>query len=73
MFIFFSQEFRAHFTLQNEVILEELSLPALAELKGRWRGCLDASGGGNGDTMVDTSEIAHPSCTNINYKLNVHH
>ncbi|WOG87829.1 hypothetical protein DCAR_0207061 [Daucus carota subsp. sativus] len=47
------EEFRAHFTLQNEVILEELSLPALAELKGRWRGCLDASGGGNGDTMAE--------------------
>ncbi|KAL8090119.1 protein TIC236, chloroplastic [Apium graveolens] len=47
------EEFRAHFTLPNEVILEELSLPALAELKGRWRGSLDASGGGNGDTMAE--------------------
>lgn len=44
---------RGHYTSSNEVTLEELSLPGLAELKGRWRGSLDASGGGNGDTMVD--------------------
>ncbi|XP_015886014.3 protein TIC236, chloroplastic isoform X1 [Ziziphus jujuba] len=42
-----------HFTSSNEVILEDVSLPGLAELKGRWHGSLDASGGGNGDTMAD--------------------
>ena len=47
------QEIRGHNTLSDEVILKELSLPGLAELKGRWHGSLDASGGGNGDTMVD--------------------
>lgn len=46
------QEIRGHATPSDEVILEELNLPGLAELKGRWRGSLDASGGGNGDTMV---------------------
>lgn len=44
---------RGHYTSSNEVTLEELSLPGLAELKGRWRGSLDASGGGNGDTMAE--------------------
>lgn len=43
---------RGHYT-SNAVILEDVSLPGLAELKGRWHGSLDASGGGNGDTMVD--------------------
>lgn len=38
--------------LPNEIILEDLTLPGLGELKGRWRGSLEASGGGNGDTMV---------------------
>lgn len=42
----------AHYISSNEVILEDLSLPGLAELKGRWHGSLEASGGGNGDTMV---------------------
>lgn len=46
------QVIRGHYTSTNEVILEDLSLPGLAELKGRWHGSLDASGGGNGDTMV---------------------
>lgn len=44
---------RGHYTSSNEVILEDLSLPGLGELKGRWHGSLDASGGGNGDTMAD--------------------
>lgn len=35
-----------------EEVLDNFDLPGLAELKGRWRGSLDASGGGNGDTMV---------------------
>lgn len=36
----------------NDVVLEDLSLPGLSELKGHWHGSLDASGGGNGDTLV---------------------
>ncbi|OMO80485.1 hypothetical protein COLO4_24068 [Corchorus olitorius] len=44
---------RGHYTASNEVILEDLSLPGLAELKGRWHGSLDASGGGNGDTIAE--------------------
>lgn len=36
----------------DDVILEDMTLPGLAELKGRWQGSLDASGGGNGDTLV---------------------
>lgn len=48
-----SQLIRGHYSPANEVILEDLTLPGLAELKGRWHGSLDASGGGNGDTMVD--------------------
>lgn len=47
-----AQVIREHCTASNEVILEDISLPGLAELKGRWHGSLDASGGGNGDTMV---------------------
>ncbi|XVF34449.1 hypothetical protein REPUB_Repub18cG0059800 [Reevesia pubescens] len=47
------EEIRSHYTASNEVILEDLSLPGLAELKGRWHGSLDASGGGNGDTMAE--------------------
>ncbi|KAK1324832.1 hypothetical protein QJS10_CPA01g01238 [Acorus calamus] len=41
---------RGHYTQSDEVILEEMTLPGLAEFKGHWRGSLDASGGGNGDT-----------------------
>lgn len=37
----------------EEIVLDDFDLPGLAELKGRWRGSLDASGGGNGDTTVD--------------------
>ncbi|CAI0414810.1 unnamed protein product [Linum tenue] len=47
------QEIKGHRTAPNEVIPEDISLPGLAELKGRWRGSLDASGGGNGDTMAE--------------------
>ncbi|KAF8400748.1 hypothetical protein HHK36_014048 [Tetracentron sinense] len=42
---------RGHYAPLDEVILEDITLPGLAELKGRWHGSLDASGGGNGDTM----------------------
>ncbi|WVZ19349.1 hypothetical protein V8G54_006671 [Vigna mungo] len=34
-------------------VLEHLSLPDLLELKGCWYGSLNASGGGNGDTLAD--------------------
>ncbi|KAJ7958710.1 Embryo defective protein [Quillaja saponaria] len=44
---------RGHHTPSNEVVLEDLSLPGLSEFKGRWHGSLDASGGGNGDTMAE--------------------
>ncbi|KAF5182962.1 Embryo defective, partial [Thalictrum thalictroides] len=44
---------RRQITPLDEVILEDISLPGLAELKGHWHGSLDASGGGNGDTMAD--------------------
>lgn len=33
--------------------MEDIAFPGLAELRGYWRGSLDASGGGNGDTMAD--------------------
>lgn len=46
------QVIRGHYAPPNEVILEDLALPGLVELKGCWHGSLDASGGGNGDTMV---------------------
>ncbi|XP_038973115.1 protein SUBSTANDARD STARCH GRAIN 4, chloroplastic isoform X2 [Phoenix dactylifera] len=42
-----------YYNWADESILEDISLPALAELKGHWYGSLDASGGGNGDTMAD--------------------
>ncbi|KAL1097092.1 hypothetical protein V6Z11_D05G011700 [Gossypium hirsutum] len=42
-----------HYTASDDVVLEDLSLPGLAELKGQWHGSLDASGGGNGDTMAE--------------------
>ncbi|KAK1269355.1 hypothetical protein QJS04_geneDACA005097 [Acorus gramineus] len=44
---------RGHYTQSDEVILEDMTLPGLAEFKGHWRGSLDASGGGNGDTTAD--------------------
>lgn len=45
------QVIRGHYTPLSEVILED-DLPGLTELRGSWHGSLDASGGGNGDTMV---------------------
>lgn len=39
--------------LMDENILEDINLPGLAEFKGCWHGSLDASGGGNGDTLAD--------------------
>ncbi|KAG9144078.1 hypothetical protein Leryth_013728 [Lithospermum erythrorhizon] len=46
------EEIRGH-SAPDEVILEDYSLPGLAELRGRWCGSLDARGGGNGDTTAD--------------------
>ncbi|KAL3844129.1 hypothetical protein ACJIZ3_001532 [Penstemon smallii] len=47
------EEVRGHSATSYEVVLDDFDLPGLAELKGRWRGSLDASGGGNGDTMAE--------------------
>ncbi|CAH2060516.1 unnamed protein product [Thlaspi arvense] len=47
------EEIRGYYTPASEVVLEDLSLPGLAELKGHWHGSLDASGGGNGDTLAE--------------------
>ncbi|CAK9179201.1 unnamed protein product [Ilex paraguariensis] len=47
------EDIRGHSVPSDEVISEDFNLPGLAELKGRWCGSLDASGGGNGDTMAD--------------------
>ncbi|KAI4316260.1 hypothetical protein L6164_024257 [Bauhinia variegata] len=44
---------RGYHAPSNDVVLEDLSLPGLSELKGHWRGSLDASGGGNGDTVAE--------------------
>ncbi|KAK3160530.1 hypothetical protein QOZ80_1BG0060740 [Eleusine coracana subsp. coracana] len=41
-----------HDWLDNDT-MEDITLPGLAELRGYWRGSLDARGGGNGDTMAD--------------------
>ncbi|PKA54157.1 hypothetical protein AXF42_Ash018167 [Apostasia shenzhenica] len=46
-------EIRSHYNWSEENILEDIALPGLAEFRGHWRGSLDASGGGNGDTMAD--------------------
>ncbi|KAF6175244.1 hypothetical protein GIB67_030462 [Kingdonia uniflora] len=42
-----------HTPLDDEAPFEDITLPGLADLRGRWHGSLDASGGGNGDTMAD--------------------
>ncbi|XP_020578997.1 uncharacterized protein LOC110023769 isoform X2 [Phalaenopsis equestris] len=47
------EEIQNHYKWSEDNILEEVTLPGLAEFKGHWRGSLDASGGGNGDTMAD--------------------
>ncbi|XP_072998908.1 protein SUBSTANDARD STARCH GRAIN 4, chloroplastic isoform X1 [Typha latifolia] len=44
---------QTHYNWSDDNILEDITLPGLAELKGHWHGSLDASGGGNGDTMAD--------------------
>lgn len=52
MIFFLYQVVHSLYIASDEVILEDLSLPGLGELKGRWHGSLEASGGGNGDTRV---------------------
>ncbi|MCH82915.1 embryo defective 2410 protein, partial [Trifolium medium] len=42
---------RGHHAPSHDVVPEDLNLPDLFDLKGRWHGSLDASGGGNGDTL----------------------
>jgi len=49
---------REHHAPSNDV-LDDLSLPGLLELKGRWHGSLNASGGGNGDTLVKNCCCLH--------------
>ncbi|XP_048227957.1 protein TIC236, chloroplastic isoform X2 [Ricinus communis] len=44
---------RGHYTSSNDIVLDDITLPGLAELRGCWHGSLDASGGGNGDTMAE--------------------
>ncbi|XP_061346271.1 protein TIC236, chloroplastic-like [Gastrolobium bilobum] len=44
---------KGHHAPSHDVVLEDLSLPGLSEFKGRWYGSLDASGGGNGDTLAE--------------------
>ncbi|XP_021758082.1 uncharacterized protein LOC110723096 isoform X1 [Chenopodium quinoa] len=44
---------RREYTSSDEVVPEDISLPGLSELKGHWHGSLDASGGGNGDTVAE--------------------
>ncbi|KAL2346810.1 hypothetical protein Fmac_000810 [Flemingia macrophylla] len=47
-----SKLIRGHDAPSNDV-LEDMSLPGLLELKGHWHGSLNASGGGNGDTLAE--------------------
>ncbi|KAL6501939.1 hypothetical protein OROGR_027072 [Orobanche gracilis] len=47
------EEVRGHCASSYEVVLDDYNLPGLAELRGRWCGSLDASGGGNGDTTAE--------------------
>ncbi|WJX41851.1 hypothetical protein P8452_29149 [Trifolium repens] len=42
---------RGHHAPSHDVVPEDINLPDLFDLKGRWHGSLDASGGGNGDTL----------------------
>jgi len=46
------QLIRGHHTPSHGAVLEDLNLPDLFDIKGRWHGSLYASGGGNGDTLV---------------------
>lgn len=46
-------------TLEDDGEPESIPLPGLAELKGKWKGTLEATGGGKGDTTVSFS-ISEP-------------
>ncbi|KAJ8429390.1 hypothetical protein Cgig2_002012 [Carnegiea gigantea] len=61
------QIIRMHHT-PDEVTPEDLSLPGLSELKGRWHGSLDASGGGNGDTVVELIVARIVDCLNSGWQ-----
>lgn len=51
------QKMRGLHAPSDDVVLEDVTLPGLSELKGHWRGSLDASGGGNGDTLVKVFQV----------------
>jgi hypothetical protein len=57
--VFKLQLIRGHHAPSHDVVPEDLNLPDLFDLKGRWHGSLDASGGGNGDTLVKTYYCLH--------------
>lgn len=42
---------------EDESEPEALPLPGLVELKGKWKGTLDATGGGKGDTSVNFLDL----------------
>ncbi|CAJ1973770.1 unnamed protein product [Sphenostylis stenocarpa] len=48
-----TQELLEELHVPSNNVLEDLSLPGLLELKGCWHGSLNASGGGNGDTLAE--------------------
>lgn len=48
------QLIRGHHDLSHDVVHEDLNLPDLFDLRGRWHGSVGASGGGDGDTLVKT-------------------
>ncbi|KAI5403590.1 protein TIC236, chloroplastic [Lathyrus oleraceus] len=43
---------RGHHDLSHDVVHEDLNLPDLFDLRGRWHGSVGASGGGDGDTLA---------------------
>ncbi|KAK8938369.1 hypothetical protein KSP39_PZI010980 [Platanthera zijinensis] len=47
------EEIQNHYKWSENNILDDINLPGLAEFRGCWHGSLEASGGGNGDTMAD--------------------
>lgn len=47
------EEIQNHYKWSENNILDDITLPGLAEFRGCWHGSLEASGGGNGDTMAD--------------------
>lgn len=47
------EKIQNHYNWSVDNILNDITLPGLAEFRGSWHGSLEASGGGNGDTMAD--------------------